>query len=218
MKLTIIPDDQTVTIDGERFAIDCADLVAQRIHAVQWDGVRGHIEFRDADDGNKPANELIESVARFQPLIDAWHDAKGIKENPPPPAPLSLEAAKASALRRINARCAVELKNVKEGYPGDEVQSWAKQEAEARAYTADTAAPTPLLSAMSEARGVPLDELVLKVIEKADLFAVVSGRIIGTRQACEDAIMAAQEAEEALAVTWPEPEVPEAPEPEESPL
>lgn len=213
MKLTIIPEDQTVTIDGERFAINCAELVAQGIHAVQWSGARGHIEFRDTDDGNKPANELIESVARFQPLIDAWHDAKGIKESPPPSAPLSLEAARANALRRINARSVAELKNVKEGYPSDEVQSWSKQEAEARAYAADDAAPTPLLSAMSDARGVALDELVLKVIEKADLFAIVSGRIIGTRQACEDAIAAAQTPEEALAVVWPEPI-----EPEESPV
>ena len=90
------------------------------------------------------------------------------------------------------------------GYPDDEVQSWAKQEAEARAYAADNAAATPLLSAMSQARGVVLAELVAKVIEKADLFAVASGRAIGTRQACEDAIHAAQTPEEALAVVWPE--------------
>lgn len=217
MKLSIIPDDNTVVIDGERFEIDCADLLAQGIHAVQWGwfGERGHIEFKSAEDGSKPENELFDDLERFQPLIDAWRAAKGLKENPPPPEPPTLDEAKATALKAVNDRCALELEAVRAGYPDDEVQSWAKQESEARAYVADETATTPLLSAMSEARGVELAVLAAKVIEKADFFAVASGRAIGTRQACEDAIDAAQTVEEALAVTWPEPVVPATEEPAE---
>ena len=134
-----------------------------------------------------------------------------------PVAP-TLDEAKAQALTAINGRCELELRVIKTGYPEAEVQSWPKQEAEARAYAADDTAATPLLSAMSAARGVELTVLAAKVIEKADLFALASGWAIGSRQACEDAIAAAQTPEEALAVTWPEPVIPEAPEaPEEAP-
>lgn len=112
----------------------------------------------------------------------------------------SLDSIKASALDAVNARCAQELAAVRSGYPDDEVQSWAKQEAEARAYGIS---PTPLLSALSAARGIDLEELVAKVIAKSDAFATVSGTIIGTRQACEDAIESAADVGEASAVVWP---------------
>ena len=62
-------------------------------------------------------------------------------------------------------------------------------------------APTPLLSALSQARGVPLDELVRRVLVKADAFAVASGSIIGQRQALEDRLNACATLEEVEALT-----------------
>lgn len=118
----------------------------------------------------------------------------------PSPHRPTLDETKSSTLDAINARCAQELAAVRSGYPDDEVQSWAKQEAEARSYGTS---PTPLLSALSAARGIDLEELVAKVIAKSDAFATVSGTIIGTRQACEDAIDAAETVDDAQAVVWP---------------
>jgi len=210
MKLTIIPDDKTVLINGERFEVDCAALVAQGIHAVQWYGSRGHIEFKDADDGSKPENEQIESIERFEPVIQAWRDAKAATAQEDVPEPDTLEQAQHKALRAVNARFALELAAVRANCPADEVQSWARQEAEARAYAADSATSTPLLSAMSAARGVELGELAAKVIAKSDQYVQASGRIIGIRQACEAAIAAAQTPEAASAVVWPEPVLPAA--------
>ncbi|MFQ9868622.1 MAG: hypothetical protein ACLRWP_17950 [Bilophila wadsworthia] len=46
-------------------------------------------------------------------------------------------------------------------------------------YAADPTASTPLLSALAEARGISLPDLVERVLAKADAFAVASGSIIG---------------------------------------
>lgn len=77
------------------------------------------------------------------------------------------------------------------GYPQTEIDSFYRQEREARAWTADNQTPTPMLSAIAENRGMPLDLLCKKVIEKAELFATIIGNIVGKRQAFEDRILAA---------------------------
>ena len=66
---------------------------------------------------------------------------------------------------------------------------------------ADPAASTPLLSALAQARGVPLDGLVRRVLAKADAFAVASGSIIGQRQALEDRLDACMTLEEVQGIT-----------------
>lgn len=109
---------------------------------------------------------------------------------------------KRKKLAAINVRCESDLAMVKASYPEGEVQSWAKQEAEARAFVADSSAPIPLIEALAEARGIPVPELASRIIAKADAFAVVSGRIIGNRQRCEDEIQAATTIEQVEAVTW----------------
>jgi len=65
-KLTIIPDDNMVVVDGEGLVIDVtADSV---IHAIQWDGVNkeGLIEYKDG----RP-NEVIgeDKIASYLPLV-----------------------------------------------------------------------------------------------------------------------------------------------------
>jgi hypothetical protein len=102
-----------------------------------------------------------------------------------------LWGAQDDARRAVNFYYSAKLADVRATYPPDEVTSWAKQESEACAWTANNAAPTPLLSAIAAARGVPFALLVSKVIEKADLFAAASGALIGARQKCEDQIAAA---------------------------
>lgn len=108
----------------------------------------------------------------------------------------ALYHAQQDALARVNALCASQLAAIRATYPADEVTSWGKQEGEARAWTADHTATTPLLAAISAARGVPFALLVEKVIEKADLFAVASGALIGARQHAEDRISTASTAGE----------------------
>jgi hypothetical protein len=109
---------------------------------------------------------------------------------------------KASCLAAINAKCNEALAHVTDGYPIDEIQSWAKQEMEARAYLVSAAAPIPLLTALSIARGVTIADLVARIVSKANAFAAISGQYIGNRQRCEDQINAALTIAAVKAVTW----------------
>jgi hypothetical protein len=97
------------------------------------------------------------------------------------------------ALTAINQRFVELMASVREGVPDDEVLSWSKQEAEARAGGG------PLTIALSSLRGVPLEFLLSKIIEKADTYATYSGQVIGMRQALEDRVDSGE-----LDVTWGE--------------
>jgi len=68
------------------------------------------------------------------------------------------------------------------GYSKFEIESFGIQEAEANAYILDNDAPTPMLDALIAARGLDKDVLVGKVIEKAGLFKVAIGTLLGTKQ------------------------------------
>lgn len=116
-------------------------------------------------------------------------------------------AAITRKLASINASCESEIAAISAGYPASEVLSWPKQEAEARAWTADNQAVTPLLDSLAAARGISKAELASRVIAKADLFAQLSGAIIGKRQALEDQLDAISDgltAEELEAPITPE--------------
>lgn len=102
-----------------------------------------------------------------------------------PPVP-TLEQTKAAKLSEINKAADAAIATLTATYPDRELATFDKQEAEARAYTADATASTPLLSALAQARGIPLPDLVGRVLAKADAFAGASGSIIGQRQALED--------------------------------
>ncbi|NXZ84637.1 hypothetical protein HZI61_05480 [Haemophilus influenzae] len=86
------------------------------------------------------------------------------------------------------------------GYPQTEIESFYRQEKEALAWQADHNTPTPMLSQIAQNRGVPLEVLISKVIEKSAQFAVVIGIIIGQRQAFEDRLLALKTPEELTAL------------------
>ena len=107
-----------------------------------------------------------------------------------------LTERKNAVLLRLAAK-ADELKTgLLAGYPQTEIESFYRQEKEALAWQADHNTPTPMLSQIARVRGVPLEVLISKVIEKSAQFAVAIGIIIGQRQAFEDRLMAVQTLEE----------------------
>lgn len=84
MHLTIIRETNTVAVDGVAFEVDCSGMPAD-VHAVQWDGERGEIEYsvtRCTHCGarTKKGNETISDAAPYQALIDAWGIAKTAHE------------------------------------------------------------------------------------------------------------------------------------------
>ncbi|HHF6001216.1 TPA: hypothetical protein ACUMYW_000227 [Haemophilus influenzae] len=107
---------------------------------------------------------------------------------------------KESLLNKL-ADKADQLKNsLLAGYPQTEIESFYRQEKEALAWQADHNTPTPMLSQIAQNRGVPLEILIEKVIEKSTQFAVVIGIIIGQRQAFEDRLLALKTPEELTAL------------------
>lgn len=112
--------------------------------------------------------------------------------NMPMPAE-TVAPTEASVLLWLHQECDRRLAAVKAGYPDSEVLSWDKQEAEARAGGG------PLVSALAAARGLDEQELIRRILAKAEAFAVLSGTIIGQRQALEDQVRAG-----AVEVDWPE--------------
>lgn len=89
--------------------------------------------------------------------------------------------------------------------PANEISSWTKQEGEARRWIANNTVATPLIDALTQARGIEKTELVNRIILKADLFAGISGQLIGKRQALEDALDALPEtatAEQVASINW----------------
>lgn len=117
------------------------------------------------------------------------------------PAP-TLSEVKAAKWSEVSQAFTSAMSAITSGYPSDEISSWAKQESEARAWDADNLAPTPLVDAISTAREIPKALLVEKIIEKADLFAGISGTFIGKRQKLEDQITAATTAEDVALISW----------------
>ena len=77
-RITIVPEDGNVLINREVRQVDMTGI-DPAIHAVQWFGATGEIEYTRAD-GRR--NEPISDISPFQVFINRW-----IAAEPPPPAP-----------------------------------------------------------------------------------------------------------------------------------
>jgi hypothetical protein len=75
MRVTIIPTDGYVSVDGEGF--DKLDLssISANVHAIQWFDTEGEVEIKDSK-GRITQNQPIDSIAPYQAAIDAWRLAK----------------------------------------------------------------------------------------------------------------------------------------------
>lgn len=112
-----------------------------------------------------------------------------------------LAGVKFAKLSEINAVADMAIATLTATYPDREISTFDKQEDEARAYASDAMSSTPFLSALAQARGISLADLVKRVLAKADAFAVASGSIIGQRQALEDRLDACMTLEEVQGIT-----------------
>ncbi len=158
--------------------------------------------------GNIPADAVEIATTEHAALLAGQSNGKRIVADAAgrpvladPPAP-TFDELRTAKLAEINAACEVAIGAIKASYPASEVLSWSKQEAEARAFVADAAAATPLLDALATARGIAKADLAAWVIAKADLFAQISGGIIGKRQKLEDQLEVATTTEEVAAIMW----------------
>lgn len=113
---------------------------------------------------------------------------------------LSIEHIKETKLYEINVAYNEATSTLVASYPQNELLTFDKQEAEARAWIADNAVETPLVDMLAAGRQMDKAELVNRIIAKADAFALAVGYLTGQRQRYEDMLDAAKTAEEVEAI------------------
>jgi D-alanyl-D-alanine carboxypeptidase len=115
MRVSIIPADNMVVIDGKAMFADLKVLRGRNVSAVQWFDRRGEVEFV----GHAQQNQVITSLKMFQEFIDLARTPP----DPRSPTPSELEAQnRAYIFRNPEARRA-----------WDEQDAAQRREAEARA-------------------------------------------------------------------------------------
>jgi hypothetical protein len=70
MRITIIADDGTIYVDGTAIKADLSKLDPE-IHAIQWNGVAGAIEYKTIDGKRRP-NLPISDPAPFEAFAGLW--------------------------------------------------------------------------------------------------------------------------------------------------
>lgn len=126
-----------------------------------------------------------------------------VTDEPAPTQPTEaelLERAKTAKLYEINRAYEAATSALVSTYPQTELLTFDKQEAEARAWTADNSAETPLVDMLSEGRQMDKAELVRRILVKADAFALATGYLTGQRQRYEDMVKAAETPEAVAAI------------------
>ena len=83
MRFVIIADDARVGIDALNYdGLDMSQLDPS-IHAIQWYGEYGEIEFKTKFENGqivKPQNQIITDVTPYQWAVDAWNAAKAAED------------------------------------------------------------------------------------------------------------------------------------------
>lgn len=76
--------------------------------------------------------------------------------------------------------------------PAFELTSWTAQGDEAKAWSVNKAANTPIIAQIAAERGVPLDLMRQKVLDKRLAYEAVVGRVVGRRQKLQGQLKAAK--------------------------
>lgn len=153
----------------------------------------------------RPTGDVVTEGTPEQGEDGTWHQTWEVRDYTTEEAAEALDQAKSRKLLEINTAYQAEMDLILKDYPDAETRTWDKQEAEARSWQTDSAFETPLIDAIASARSMDKGELVARIIAKADAWISLSGAATGKRQALEDDIDAAYQAEdrEALeSVSW----------------
>ena len=74
MKIIFIYEDKTLGKDGVFFTLTDISLVPSDIHALQWDGESGHIEYQLNADKTKPVNNDITQLPDWVSNLESQWD------------------------------------------------------------------------------------------------------------------------------------------------
>jgi len=84
-----------------------------------------------------------------------------------------------------------------------EKSSWERQKTEADLYMTDNTADVPFITTLAEARGITVDDLVVKIIEKAEQYALFVASTLGTQHKQEKEIEDCTTVEEIISLDLP---------------
>ena len=95
----------------------------------------------------------------------------------------TLSQAKAAKLKEINQACDIAVDALLADYPESEKSSFEQQYREAVKYQeSSNPSDAPLLSLLSDARGISLDSMCSKVIEKRNAYTLLCGNALAQKQ------------------------------------
>lgn len=182
-------------------------------HAARWNGEgwdfladhRGKIAYRKTDGTAVTISQvgsLSDDLTMIAPPSEycSW-DGENWIENQAKKAEAEetkIATAKVIALSRLNqrAQAIVNEQSGMDDLPAFEVQSWPVQASEARAWSENNSAPTPVLDQIAQARGINPDKLKAAALKKNLAYESLCGTVAGKRQAIEKQIEAAKTLDE----------------------
>jgi hypothetical protein len=85
MRVSIVTDDDLIVVDGEPRKVDLGALRGEGVHAIQWYGDEGEIEWK-GDHKHREPNLAIFNTDRFQYYIDRWLVAETLNKLPVVPS------------------------------------------------------------------------------------------------------------------------------------
>jgi len=83
MRVTIIPSDGFVSVDGVGYGALDLSTIDSSVHAVQWYGEEGEVEVCNPVTRRMVENRTITSLSEFQSALDAWNAANTAALTPP---------------------------------------------------------------------------------------------------------------------------------------
>lgn len=137
-------------------------------------------------------------------IYHAWRDGEWIQDEK------MLNVLKEEKLKQLSIAAQVYVDSATGGdkLPEFEMQTWAIQAAEAKAWQLDKNVPTPVLDGIATARGIPTDTLKATALRKTLAYEQLAAHVAGQRQALQSKIEAAktQAALDKIVITFTAPE------------
>lgn len=120
------------------------------------------------------------------------------------------QAAQTAKLNQLNTTAQTLIASAAgtDKVPEFEVQSWALQAIEAKAWSQDKSVATPVLDKIAQARGVPADALKQAALRKTLQYEALTAFVTGQRQALQTRIESAKTLDDlnAIEITFKLPE------------
>ena len=120
-----------------------------------------------------------------------------------PPPPEDIEVVRARVAQMVDASASASLNALRTEYPAWERETWAQQAEEAQKIASGGAPATcVLLQQIATQRGMPIEELVSRIISNATAYKTLTGYVVGRRYALHQQVASASTLEQLAAISW----------------